>query len=151
MNLAAVLLQGSTWNAQQQRKHQCDALRGLGQRRGPTAGTVHLRFSGHDLELDFRFATTGERDFLAERHIPLQCLMIAVRQILPVCQCHHQVAAGGKALERSLCGGIRRQLMIRDHAEVHRRLSKIIEWDGNDRYLVAAAVAVLRWRGQPLQ
>ncbi len=86
----------------------------LGQRRGPTTETVHLQFSGHDLQLDFRFATTGERYFLAQRHIPLQSLMIAVRQILPVWQCHHQVAAGSKALERSLRGRIRRQRMIRD-------------------------------------
>ena len=121
MNLAVVLLQGSNGTtAAAQASVRC--TRGVRQRRGLTTGTVHLRFSGHDLELDLRFATTGERYFLAERHIPLQRLMIAVRQILPVWQCHHQVAAGGKALERSLCGGIRRQLMIRDHAGVHRRL-----------------------------
>ena len=75
----------------QQRKHRRGAL--------PVMRTVHLRFSGHYLELDFRFVTASERYFLAQRQIPLQRLMIAVRQLLLLSQRQHQVAAGGKPLE----------------------------------------------------
>ncbi len=92
MNPVAVLLQGCESNHSSSASISAMTC-GLRQRRGLTARTVHLRFSGHDLELDFRFATTGERYFLAERHVPLQRLTIAVRQFLPVWQCHHQVAA----------------------------------------------------------
>ena len=67
----------------------------------------NLRFSSHYLELDIRFATAGERDLLTERQIPLQRIMIAVRQFLLAGQRQHQVAAGGEPLERSLGRRIR--------------------------------------------
>ena len=73
-------------------------------------GRRTLRFSGHNLELHFRFATACERDLLAERQIPLQRLIVAVSQLLRVGQRQHQVVAGGNPLERSLRRGIGRQL-----------------------------------------
>ena len=111
----------------QQRKHERDADR----------WAAHLRFSGHDLELHFRFATAGERHLLAERQIPLQRLIVAVSQLLLMGQRQHQVAAGGNPLERSLRGGIGRRLTGRGEL---RLLGEIIQRDGSYKYLAAAAI-----------